>query len=106
MRNALVLTLFAMAAPAGATDIDMPSRPGGDSASITISCYRGPMRTVAWDRANAVFTDSLMRRGYSIEQAEAIGNRVCRDEYGVDNPDHMVATLQRLLAETRPARRR
>jgi hypothetical protein len=106
MRNPTILAALCLglAAPVAA-NVDMPSPPGGESATITISCYRGPMRTVAWDRPNAVFVDSLMRRGYSIEQAEAIGSRVCRDEYGVHDPDHLVATLNRLLAETRPARR-
>lgn len=98
------LLAAALATAAGATE--MPSRPDSNPGAVTISCYRGPLRDVVWDRPNAVFLDSLMRHGYSVEQAEAIGNRVCRDEYGLDNPDHMIATLTRLMAETRPARRR
>ncbi len=103
MRKVLLLAPLAAALAAPAVASEMPSQPGGDSGAITISCYRGPLRDVIWDRPNAVFIDSLMRRGYSIEQAEAIGNRVCRDEYGVFDPDHMVETLTRLLARTRPA---
>lgn len=83
----------------------MPSPSDTSARQITISCYRGPTRTVAWDRANAVFLDDLRQLGYSQTQATAIGERVCRDEYGVDNPDHLRATLMRIMRETRPARR-
>jgi hypothetical protein len=103
----ILLTLpLAAALAAPVTASELPTRPGSNPEAITVSCYRGPLTDVIWDRPNAIFVDSLMRRGYSIEQAEAIGNRVCRDEYGVNDPDHMIATLTRLLAETRPARRR
>lgn len=79
-----------------------PSPSDNDANKITISCYRGPMRTVAWDRPNAVFIDDLVQLGYSREMAHVIGERVCRDEYGVRNPPHQIQSLNRILAQTPP----
>ncbi len=82
---------------------DTPSEPtSSPKGTINVSCYRGPLKTVAWDRPNAVFIEDLRRYGYSFEQAHVIGERVCRDEYGVDNAQHKIETLKRLLREVRP----
>lgn len=81
---------------------DRPSPSDTDAAKITISCYRGLVKTVAWDRANAVFLDDLRQLGYSHSVATDIGERVCRDEYGVDDHEHMRKTLIRLMRETPP----
>ena len=57
------LTLFATALlgalATGAVAKDLPSPSDSDAARITISCYRGLVKTIAWDRANAVFLDDL-----------------------------------------------
>ena len=82
----------------------MPTKPGSNPSAITISCYRGPTSGVVWDRPNAVFVEDLVRIGYSYPQAAAIGERVCRDEYGVGNHDHMRMSLLNILATT-PAQR-
>lgn len=81
---------------------DLPSPSDNDPSKINISCYRGAMKTVAWDRPNAVFLDDLVQLGYSREMASNIGERVCRDEYGVRNPDHQVRSLLKILRESPP----
>ena len=81
----------------------LPTRPGTDAPAITISCFRGPWQDVIWDKPNAVFLEGLVRIGYSQEAAYAIGRRVCRDEYGIDNPDYLTATLRRILANEPPS---
>jgi hypothetical protein len=80
-----------------------PTQPGTSGSEFIISCYRGPWSdTIAWDKPNSVFIDELMELGYTTQQAFAIGNRVCRDEYGVGNPDYMKATLAKLIKERPP----
>ncbi|WP_068109810.1 hypothetical protein [Tropicimonas marinistellae] len=81
---------------------DLPSPSDNDRMTINVSCYRGALKTVAWDRPNAVFIDDLLQLGYTPEQADAIGNRVCRDEYGVGNGAHKIETLKKLLKEIPP----
>jgi len=100
-RFLLVAALIAMIAPSAHAN-GLPSPSDQDPGTITISCYRGPTKTVAWDRANAVFLDDLRQLGYNQVQAASIGERVCRDEYGVDNPAHLRATLLRILRDTPP----
>lgn len=101
---ATLLTGVVAQAPTVATaqNLELPSPSDNDPSRITISCYRGPTKTVAWDRANAVFLDDLRQLGYTHSQATDIGERVCRDEYGVDNFSHMRQTLLRLMQETPP----
>lgn len=77
-----------------------PTKPGSNPAAITISCFRGPTSNVIWDRPNAVFVEDLVRVGYTYPQAHAIGERVCRDEYGVGNHDHMRMSLVEIMAKT------
>lgn len=78
----------------------MPTKPGTNPSAITISCYRGPTSGVVWDRPNAVFVADLVRIGYTYPQAHAIGERVCRDEYGVGNHEYLRTTLLNLMATT------
>lgn len=80
----------------------LPSPTDSDASRITISCFRGIVKDVIWDRPNAVFVDDLTQLGYSYPTAHAIAERVCRDEYGVRNPEHQAATLLEILAETPP----
>ncbi|MFD0978960.1 MULTISPECIES: hypothetical protein [Tropicimonas] len=80
----------------------IPSPADDNPNQINVSCYRGPLKTVAWDRPNAVFIEDLVQLGYSFQEAHAIGERVCRDEYGVGNGDHKIATLMKLLKENPP----
>ena len=71
--------------------------------TVTVSCFRGPWNDVIWDRPNAVFIDSLVAIGYDFPNAHAIGERICRDEALVGNPEGMRAEAIRILRET-PAR--
>lgn len=102
MVSKALLTLLALPLATAVSAKDMPSRPDTDPSKITISCFRGPLRVVAWDRPNAVFIDDLVQLGYSRPEAHAIGERVCRDEYGVYNPEYQLQSLGRILAQTPP----
>ena len=95
---ALALSLPASAALAQ----NLPTKPGSNPSVITISCFRGPTSNVIWDRPNAVFIEDLVRLNYTYPQAQAIAERVCRDEYGVGQPDYLKATLLNLMARTPP----
>lgn len=106
MKSILLGAGFAAAASVLATQgaaEELPTRPGSDAATITISCYRGPWRDVIWDRPNAVFLDGLTRIGYSRQEALVIGQRICRDEYGLDDPEYLKSAMRRILAETPPS---
>ncbi|MEJ6393618.1 hypothetical protein V8J82_10150 [Gymnodinialimonas sp. 2305UL16-5] len=72
--------------------------------AILLSCYRGPWDDVIWDRPNPEFIDSLVAVGYSYGEANAIGERVCRDEAGVDNPAAARQILQNILIQQPPRR--
>ncbi len=80
----------------------MPSPSDDDPGKITISCYRGPLKEVAWDRPNAVFIDDLVQIGYSLEEASWLGERVCRDEYGVFDPVYLADRFKKLMALNPP----
>ncbi len=80
-----------------------PTKPGTDGYNITISCFRGPTRDVIWDRPNAVFVEDLVKVGYSYPQAHAIGERICRDEWGVGQHDYMRTSLLEIMAKTPPS---
>lgn len=110
------VTLLSAAALAAALLLDvsaataqrMPAPHDDDPAKITISCYRGISRNVAWDRPNSVFVEDLVQLGYSRVEATAVGEHICLDEYGVRNPTHQVEQLLQILAEDgilRPDRR-
>ncbi len=104
-RLAISAVALALSLPASAALADrarLPTKPGSNPDVITISCFRGPTANVIWDRPNAVFIEDLVRLGYSYPQAQAIAERVCRDEYGVGQPEYLKATLLDLMARTPP----
>lgn len=105
--TALALATFVSAtafttAPAAANNVAS----GAGGLRITVKCARYLSRGVIWDRALPVFLDDLTRAGYTLEQAQAIGNRVCRDEAGVGNTRVMGEIMRRILRETPPRGRR
>lgn len=67
--------------------------------TVYISCFRGPITEVVWDHPRPIFIDSLMEAGYSLETAQAIGERTCRDKSLVGNPEGLKAEARRLIAE-------
>lgn len=67
---------------------------------ITVACYRGPWDQVYWDRGLPAFYDSLTRAGYSPERAQAIADRVCRDQTLVGNPDALRREALRVISAT------
>lgn len=69
---------------------------------ITVSCYRGPLDDVIWDRPNPVFTDSLVTAGYTFPEAHAIAERVCRDPGSVGQPGALSATMSDILRRSPP----
>ena len=73
------------------------------SATVTISCFRGPWEEVIWDRPEPVFVDSLVGIGYTYPEAHAIGERVCRDSPGVGNPENIRSTMLNII-ESEPPR--
>lgn len=104
-------TSFLMATVAAALSLSsgatlaqqFPSKPGANAPDFTISCFRGPWRQVIWDRPNAIFLDDLVKLGYTETEALSIGTRICRDEYGVGQPDYLMATLRELIATQPPS---
>ncbi|MFC3614377.1 hypothetical protein ACFORG_11440 [Lutimaribacter marinistellae] len=95
---------FAVASTGPVLAERMPTKPHSKPYNITISCYRGPTQGVIWDRPNAVFVEDLVAIGYSYPQATAIGERVCRDEWGVGQHDYMRNSLLEIIARTPPGR--
>jgi len=95
-------TTFLGTTPAAAERVSIPTKPGTSGDEFIISCYRGPWKVVYWDRPTAIFIDELVEYGYSPNQAIAIGERICRDEYGVDRPEWLEAQLRRIVTETPP----
>jgi hypothetical protein len=101
--SAALAGALALTAPAAVAQ-SVPSPHDEDPTKITISCYRGWLAdTVAWDRPNSVFVEDLVQLGYSRDQAMVIGEHICRDEYGVNNPSHQRAQLVRILREDPPS---
>lgn len=100
----LTVTAFLGATPATAERVNEPTKPGTSGSEFIISCYRGPLKVVYWDRPTAIFIDELVEYGYTPNQATAIGDRVCGDEYGVDDPEWMKAQLRKLIDQTPPGR--
>jgi len=106
MKNALVLAAicaaFAAPAMAGGKKGYKHSHHGAygpTGTQIVVSCFRGPWNDVIWDRPNAVFIDSLVAIGYDFTTAHAIGERVCRDEALVGNPEGMRETMLRIYRD-------
>ena len=72
---------------------------------ITVSCARYAWEGVIWDRPMGVFLDDLTAAGYSTERAYAIGQRVCRDERYVGDPEAMGEAMRAILVSEPPPRR-
>ena len=70
--------------------------------TIRISCYRGPFRVTAWDHPQPVFVDDLVKFGYEYADANAIGNRVCKDMAAIGDTEQMKQNLLNAIAETPP----
>lgn len=66
--------------------------------TVVVSCYRGPWRETLWDRPEGVFLDSLVGAGYDFLTAQAIGDRICKDEALVGDPEALSAEAARVLA--------
>ncbi len=69
---------------------------GAATRVITVSCYRGPLQRVIWDRPQPAFIDSLVAVGYDYPTAHAIGERVCRDQSLVNNPGSLSRTMREI----------
>ncbi|SDY58089.1 hypothetical protein SAMN05444004_10251 [Jannaschia faecimaris] len=69
---------------------------------ITVKCARYISRAVIWDRAMPIFLDDLRAAGYTFEEADAIGSRVCRDEAGVGNAAVLRDTMLNILRTSPP----
>lgn len=80
----------------------VPTKPWTNPGVITISCFRGPTSDVIWDRPNAVFVEDLVKVGYTYPEAHAIGERVCRDEYGVGQHEYLRSTLLEIMRMNPP----
>lgn len=91
--------VIALAAPVAAQETGEPG--ARDGTTIVVSCFRGPMKVVVWDRPTTRFVDSLVDVGYSYGDALAIGERICRDETLVGNPGALSAEMRRIYDETR-----
>jgi len=104
------LTMLAAAGAAGlvalsaaaASAQSLPSRHDNDPMTVTVSCFRGLFEVVAWDRPNSVFVEDLVQLGYTRDHATVIGEQICRDEYGVRQPDHQRAQLRQILRDDPP----
>jgi len=70
-----------------------------NTVQITVACYRGPWEQVYWDRGLPAFYDSLTRAGYSPERAQAIADRVCRDQTLVGNTEALRREASRIIRE-------
>lgn len=92
--------LLASVAPAAATNYHYPAVV--NTIYVTVSCFRGPWTEVIWDRPNPIFIDSLVSAGYSFSEAQAIGERVCRDASTVDRPDRAVQVMHQIIAQSPP----
>jgi hypothetical protein len=68
--------------------------------AIHVSCFRGPLKAVIWDRANPEFIESFVTYGYSRKTAMALADSICRDQNLVDPSDDMVAAVRALMAAT------
>lgn len=92
--------LLGTAVPLAATTNTPPT--AINTIQVTISCFRGPWQEVIWDRPNPVFIDSLVNVGYSFFEAQAIGERLCRDPSTVDQPERAVQVMNQILAQNPP----
>lgn len=66
--------------------------------TVVASCYRGPWRETLWDRPGGVFLDSVVGVGCDYLTAQAIGDRISKDESLVGDPEALSAEVVRVLA--------
>ena len=97
--TAAVATGTVVTKSAGSAAAEAGFAPG----TVVASCYRGPLHETLWDRPEGVFLDSLVGAGYDYLTAQAIADRICKDESLVDDPEVLRAALARILAAS-PAR--
>ncbi|MBM2576247.1 hypothetical protein JQC91_08005 [Jannaschia sp. Os4] len=102
------LAATALAVLASASVAPTPADAWGNRAmpeprEIRISCDRSLLKNkVVFDRAMGVFLDDLASLGYSNAEAVAIGERVCRDERLVGNPEAMAAQVRNIIRTQPP----
>jgi hypothetical protein len=72
---------------------------------ITVGCWRGPWKEVIWDRPEPVFLDDLVRIGYDYPTAQAIANRICRDQNLVGDKEGLKAEMLRIYYDSTVYRR-
>lgn len=94
--------LVGATAPASATTFQYNTV--RNAVYVTVSCFRGPLSEIIWDRPNPVFIDSLVNAGYSFPEAHAIGERVCTDPSTVDRPDRAIQVMTQIIAQNPPRR--
>lgn len=78
----------------------LPANATQTSEPITVGCFRGPFKSVIWDHPKQAFVDSLMANGFSYDRATEIGERVCRDERLVGQPEQLAEQTRRLIRQT------
>lgn len=89
-----------LAAPVAADTLD--TEWDGDPNKLRVSCYRGALRTVAWDRPNAVFIMDLLQLGYDNDEAAMLAELVCRNIRGVRNPEYQTQRMRLILQKHPP----
>lgn len=67
---------------------------------IEVSCYRGPLKAVIWDRANPGFVESLVAYGFSNATANTMADGICRNPVFVDDPKKLAPAVQAIVAAT------
>lgn len=92
--------LMGLAAPAVAGGFGKTYTYKFQTATIVVSCFRGPWKEVIWDRPNSNFIDSLVNVGYDYPTAHAIAERVCRDDNLVGNKEGLKSEMIRIFRES------
>ncbi len=96
-RSLISLVLVFVATPVKAQEASNSLTTEAPTVTVTISCFRGPLDQVIWDRPKAEFIDDLVGIGYSYANANAIGERICADQEGVSDPQYLRAHLISIL---------
>ena len=73
--------------------------------TVLVSCYRGPLKEVIWDRPEPVFIDTLVAAGYDYPTAHAMAERICRDRSLVGNREALRGTAQGVVNSYPPSPR-
>ena len=67
--------------------------------TVTISCYRGPIKEIIRDRANGEFITSLMQVGYDRVEATQFADSICRSPDLIDSPEKRRAAVYEILSQ-------